>query len=60
MIEWYRLSAGTLRRQPVPTAWPTGDLASLGESWFDIRDADPDGLRAFLKLNLHPLALDRC
>jgi magnesium transporter len=41
--------------------WPTGELERLGESWFDIEDAEPEELRQFLApLDLHPLMLDRC
>lgn len=61
MIDWYLLSSGQLRLQPGLTAWPAEGLQRGSESWFDIRDADPEAVRAFLKpLDLHPLALERC
>ena len=60
-ISWYLLNSGKLQKQPAPASWPTGELGQLGESWFDIEDADPEELRRFLApLNLHPLILDRC
>jgi Mg2+ and Co2+ transporter CorA len=60
-INWYLLNSGKLQKQPAPAGWPTGDLGQLGESWFDIEDAEPEELRRFLApLNLHPLILDRC
>jgi len=60
-INWYLLNSGKLKTQPSTEDWPTGDLGQLGESWFDIEDAEPEELRRFLvPLNLHPLILDRC
>jgi Mg2+ and Co2+ transporter CorA len=60
-FNWYLLHSGKLQKQPVTTDWPTGDPGQLGESWFDIEEAEPDELRRFLApLNLHPLILDRC
>lgn len=60
-ISWYLLTSGKLQEQPVPLAWPEGDLGQLGLSWFDIEDAKPDELRKFLTpLDLHPLQLARC
>jgi len=60
-INWYLLSSGKLQKQPAPTGWPTGEPGQLGESWFDIEDAEPEELRRFLApLNIHPLMLDRC
>jgi Mg2+ and Co2+ transporter CorA len=61
VINWYLLRSGHLQLQPAPITWPAGDLATLGETWVDIQDADPDEISAFLgPLNLHPLALERC
>jgi Mg2+ and Co2+ transporter CorA len=61
VIGWYLLRAGVLRSQPPPTSLPSADLQGLGESWFDVRDVEPDQLRSFLQpLDLHPLALERC
>jgi Mg2+ and Co2+ transporter CorA len=61
VIDWYLLKSGTLRLQPTPATWPGGNLARRGESWFDIRDADPGSVRQFLApFGLHPLALERC
>jgi Mg2+ and Co2+ transporter CorA len=60
-INWYLLSSGKLQKQPAPPGWPTGEPGRLGESWFDIEDAEPEELRRFLApLNIHPLMLDRC
>ena len=60
-INWYLLSSGKLKKQPAPAGWPVGEPGRLGESWFDIEDAEPDELRRFLEpLNIHPLMLDRC
>lgn len=60
-INWYLLGSGKLREQPAPQGWPTEEPGQLGESWFDIEDAEPEELRRFLApLNLHPLMLDRC
>jgi len=59
-INWYVLSSGKLQEQPAPAGWPTGALDQLGESWFDVEDADPEELQQFLApLNLHPLLLKR-
>jgi len=60
-IRWFSLGSGRLQEQPAPSAWPAGDLTALGESWFDVEDAEPEELRHFLApLNLHPLLLERC
>ncbi len=60
-INWYLLNSGKLQKQPAPAGWPAGDPGQLGESWFDIEDAEPEELRRFLApLNIHPLMLDRC
>ena len=60
-ISWYRLSSGKLVLQPRPTGWPAGDAINLGESWFDIQEANAEELRQFLApLDLHPLQLARC
>ncbi len=60
-INWYSLGSGKLQKQPSPQGWPTGEPGPLGESWFDIEDAQPEELRQFLApLSVHPLMLDRC
>jgi magnesium transporter len=60
-INWYLLKSGKLQKQPTPAGWPEGDISQLGESWFDVEDAEPDEIKKFLTpLNLHPLILDRC
>jgi zinc transporter len=60
-INWYLLNSGKLQKQPASPAWPREDLGQLGESWFDIEDAESDELRLFLlHMNLHPVILDRC
>jgi magnesium transporter len=60
-INWYLLSSGKLQKQAAPAGWPVGEPGRLGESWFDIEDAEPEELRRFLEpLNIHPLMLDRC
>jgi magnesium transporter len=60
-INWYVLSSGKLQKRPAPQGWPTGGPDQLGDSWFDIEDAQPEELRQFLApLNVHPLMLDRC
>ncbi|OGD39178.1 MAG: hypothetical protein A2V45_10020 [Candidatus Aminicenantes bacterium RBG_19FT_COMBO_58_17] len=61
IINWYLLSSGKLQKQPAPPGWPTAEPGQLGESWFDIEEAEPEELRRFLApLNIHPLMLDRC
>jgi magnesium transporter len=60
-INWYLLKSGKLLKQPSTTDWPKGDISQLGESWFDIEEAEPEEIKKFLTpLNLHPLILDRC
>jgi Mg2+ and Co2+ transporter CorA len=60
-INWYLISSGRLKEQPTSTGWPKADLSQLGESWFDIEDAQPEELRRFLApLDLHPLMINRC
>jgi Mg2+ and Co2+ transporter CorA len=60
-VNWFLLRSGKLEKRPAPEGWPTGNLGQLGESWFDIEEAEPEDLRRFLTpLNLHPLILDRC
>jgi zinc transporter len=61
VIDWYLLRSGILQLQPAPPTWPAGDLATLGESWFDISDPSPGEIAEFLRpLDLHPLAMERC
>jgi len=60
-INWYLLNSGKIQQQPSPDGWPKEDVNQLGESWFDIEEAEPDEIRKFLtQLSLHPLILDRC
>jgi Mg2+ and Co2+ transporter CorA len=60
-INWYLLDSGKLLKQSPTTNWPAEDLGQLGETWFDIEEAEPEEIRRFLgHLNLHPLMLDRC
>lgn len=60
-INWYLITSGKLQQQPAPSGWPQGDLAQLGDSWFDLDDYQPGELREFLaSLDLHPLELKRC
>jgi Mg2+ and Co2+ transporter CorA len=60
-IHWYLLSSGRLQEQPAPAGWPDGDLGALGESWFDVEEAEPQELQSLLApLNLHPLLVERC
>ena len=55
------MSSGRLQEQPTPSDWPKTDLSQLGESWFDVEDAQPEELRRFLApLNLHPVMSTRC
>jgi Mg2+ and Co2+ transporter CorA len=60
-INWYLIKSGSLLKKPNPKAWPTEDISKLGESWFDIEDANPEELKRFLEpLNLHPVMIKRC
>jgi Mg2+ and Co2+ transporter CorA len=60
-ISRYALAEGKLQEQPVPADSPTADLSQPGESWYDVCEVEPEGLRQFLApLALHPLVLDRC
>jgi zinc transporter len=61
IIRSYLLGSGRLQERPVSEGWSEDDLRKLGESWFDIEDADAVGLQRFLApLDLHPLQLARC
>jgi len=60
-INWYVIGSGRLHVQPPPLDWPKTDLSQLGESWFDVENAQPEELRRFLApLNLHPVIINRC
>jgi Mg2+ and Co2+ transporter CorA len=60
VIDWYLLRSGILQLQPAPLSWPAGNLAELGESWFDISDPSSGEIADFLRpLNIHPLAMER-
>jgi Mg2+ and Co2+ transporter CorA len=60
-INWYLLNSGKLQQQPAAADWLKVNMGQLGESWFDIEEAEPGEVRQFLApLNLHPLILDRC
>jgi len=60
-INWYLIKSGSLLKQPNPKGWPTEDISKLGESWFDIEDANPEELKSFLEpLGLHPVMINRC
>jgi magnesium transporter len=60
-INWYLISSGRLKEQQILTSWPTVDVFTLGESWFDVEDAQPEELRNFLEpLHLHPVMMKRC
>jgi len=60
-INWYLIKSGSLLKQPNPKGWPTEDISKLGESWFDIEDANPEELKSFLEpLSLHPVMINRC
>src|SRR4030042_4768824 len=60
-INWYLVSSGRLKEQQTLTRWPTMDISTLGESWFDVEDASPEELRNFLApLTLHPVMINRC
>jgi Mg2+ and Co2+ transporter CorA len=60
-IKSYLLASGRLQERPVTDALSGIDPGQTAETWYDIEDAEPDGLRRFLStLELHPLMLNRC
>ena len=60
-INWYLIKSGSLLKQPSQKGWPTEDISKLGESWFDIEEANPEELKRFLEpLDLHPVMINRC
>jgi hypothetical protein len=55
------MSSGRLQEQPTPSDWPKADLSQLGESGFDVEDAQPEEQRRFIApLNLHAVMSNRC
>jgi zinc transporter len=60
-INWYLIKSGKLLKQPTPKGWPKEYNPKLGESWFDVEDANPEELKNFLDpLKLHPVMINRC
>jgi magnesium/cobalt transport protein CorA len=60
-IQGYLLNAGKLQKQPALEGNLQAFQGKSGESWFDVRDSNPEELRKLLTpLELHPLQLTRC
>jgi zinc transporter len=60
-VSRYALIAGKVQELPVPENMLAADLGGPGQTWYDVGEVEPEGLRQFLApLALHPLILDRC
>ena len=61
IIKWYLLEAGIVVEQSPMKGWQQSLSNKETESWFDVIEASPKELRAFLdKLGLHPVQIRRC
>jgi magnesium transporter len=60
-VKWFVLDAGLLQEQSTLDGWQSIAYADGKESWFDIEEANPKELQAFLEqLKLHPVQIARC